>query len=256
MGLSARLKDTVWCGNEWLSAHAPMGGHPTGFAVLDAQLPGRGWPMQGLVEVGVPEGFHCEWRLLQPALQSMLHAGSHLYLVTPPAVFQAMACCVAGPARPSIVWLHAQRLVDALWLVEQVLQAQVQGAVMVWIPHLRSDQVRRLHTKAVAGGVPVFWFRPAVAGSPDIPSPVPLRLWVEPSGPWHLAVRILKRRAHPCEQTLRLPALPADIQSAASVPRGQVGVAAAEREKAKEVLNDRLLGRASDRLHERLYPLS
>jgi hypothetical protein len=41
---------------------------PTGHAVLDAVLPGGGWPVGALVEVLQPQAGQGEWRLLLPAL--------------------------------------------------------------------------------------------------------------------------------------------------------------------------------------------
>eukprot|EP01041_Mallomonas_annulata_P042035 gene42035-66225_t len=49
-------------------AGSPQVVQPTGDALLDAQLPGGGWPVGALVELLQPAGVHSEWRLLLPAL--------------------------------------------------------------------------------------------------------------------------------------------------------------------------------------------
>ena len=49
-------------------AGSPQVVQPTGDALLDAQLPGGGWPVGALVELLQPVGVHSEWRLLLPAL--------------------------------------------------------------------------------------------------------------------------------------------------------------------------------------------
>ncbi|WP_345062463.1 translesion DNA synthesis-associated protein ImuA [Acidovorax lacteus] len=249
--LPSHLQGRVWRGSELLAAHALTNTSSTGFALLDAELPGRGWPRQGLIEIGVPEGFHCEWRLLQPALQSCVQSPSHVYLVTPPAALQAAGVAALGPFWRSVVGLHAPRLADALWLVEQVLQAQADGIVMLWIPHLRNDQVRRLHTKAEAGGLPVFWFRPIKSGSSGVATPAPLRLWIEPHDPWHLAVRILKRRAQPCEKTLLIRALPAGVKDALPLPREQVLAARVQGDSMQGDVHGWPLGRTEVQSTER-----
>ncbi|MBB2486195.1 hypothetical protein H5407_13310 [Mitsuaria sp. WAJ17] len=43
----------------------------SGFAALDAELPGGGWPSQSLCEILQPAGQHAEWRLLAPALRRL-----------------------------------------------------------------------------------------------------------------------------------------------------------------------------------------
>lgn len=46
----------------------------SGFAALDAELPGGGWPSQSLCEILQPPGQHAEWRLLAPALRRLFAA--------------------------------------------------------------------------------------------------------------------------------------------------------------------------------------
>lgn len=46
----------------------------SGFAALDAELPGGGWPSQSLCEILQPAGQHAEWRLLAPALRRLFAA--------------------------------------------------------------------------------------------------------------------------------------------------------------------------------------
>lgn len=43
----------------------------SGFAALDAELPGGGWPCQSLCEILQPPGQHAEWRLLAPGLRRL-----------------------------------------------------------------------------------------------------------------------------------------------------------------------------------------
>ena len=43
----------------------------SGFAALDAELPGGGWPCQSLCEILQPKGQHAEWRLLAPGLRGL-----------------------------------------------------------------------------------------------------------------------------------------------------------------------------------------
>ncbi len=50
---------------------APTAGWPTGFAALDAELPGGGWPVGALTELLLPHPGVGEWRLLAPALAAL-----------------------------------------------------------------------------------------------------------------------------------------------------------------------------------------
>src|SRR5882672_10365854 len=44
---------------------------PSGFAALDAELPGGGWPTRGLSEIISPQHAVLEWRLLAPVLSGL-----------------------------------------------------------------------------------------------------------------------------------------------------------------------------------------
>jgi protein ImuA len=47
----------------------------SGFTLLDSQLPGGGWPTHSLTELLMPQAALCEWRLLGPALPSLIDSG-------------------------------------------------------------------------------------------------------------------------------------------------------------------------------------
>ena len=68
----ARLLEhpAVWRGR----SAAPLQVLPTGFAALDAQLPGKGWPRTGLIEILLGRFGSGEFDLLLPALGALTHA--------------------------------------------------------------------------------------------------------------------------------------------------------------------------------------
>ena len=76
---------------------------PTGYAALDAELPGGGWPVGALSEVLQPlAGLH-EWQLVLPALvQAAAQQSGAIVLVAPP-------CEPFGPALQS-QGLRAERV--------------------------------------------------------------------------------------------------------------------------------------------------
>ena len=80
--LPRHLAEAVWRGSD-------LGGSASravasGFAELDAQLPGGGWPTHALTEMLTPQAALCEWRLLGPAIGPLLEDGGRIYLIAPP----------------------------------------------------------------------------------------------------------------------------------------------------------------------------
>ncbi|HEU5177810.1 MAG TPA: damage-inducible protein, partial [Burkholderiales bacterium] len=59
---------------------------PTGFAALDSELPGGGWPSGALTEIlGSQEGIG-ELQLILPALAALTRAGHRTVWIAPPYV--------------------------------------------------------------------------------------------------------------------------------------------------------------------------
>jgi protein ImuA len=57
---------------------------PTGYALLDAELPGGGWPGHGLTEILQAQPTVCEWRLMSPAIRQVMEANGEVVVVAPP----------------------------------------------------------------------------------------------------------------------------------------------------------------------------
>jgi len=176
----------------------------SGFAALDAELPGGGWPTQALTEILQDEGSHGEWRLLSPALQrlwSPVRTASTerphsrpppsqgvrpLLLINPPYTPHLPGLQAIGLPPAQIVWVDtadlahpkarapAHRLSDALWATEQAIKAQAAGAVMAWLPHARPEQIRRLQALALHSTAPIFLLREAACAQQS--SAAPLRV--------------------------------------------------------------------------------
>ena len=170
---------------------------PTGFANLDAELPGGGWPTGCLTEcLPAHEGIG-ELRILGPALAALSRAGKRLAWIAPPHLPYAPALDAAGIALPQLLIVRTAAARDALWAAEQALASAACGAVLVWpgtakYPELRRLQLAAEKTRALA----VLFRAPRVA---DEASPAVLRLALHTVG-GRLAVRILKRRGAVCEQ--------------------------------------------------------
>ena len=167
--LPAHVAQAVWRGTE--VGAAPGRTLPTGFAQLDAALPGGGWPTQGLSEVLLAQSALCEWRLLAPALPGFVAGrNSRVYLVAPPKPPMAMGLAQLGLAPEQLVWIDVQAL----------------------------------HCDA-----PVFVFRPEAALRDA--SPAPLRVSVALGKSWGIDLRIRKRRGASADEVLHLRALPANL---------------------------------------------
>jgi len=79
----------------------PAGTIASGYAELDAELPGGGWPRGNLTEILVDRGGFGEISLLLPALARLSGEGGRLALVAPPWLPHAPAWAAAGVAMAS-----------------------------------------------------------------------------------------------------------------------------------------------------------
>jgi protein ImuA len=221
------------------SGGAPVGAGdttPSGFAALDAELPGGGWPHRALTELLLAGPGLGEWRLLAPALAQQAAAGRCLMLVDPPAELSAPALAELGlppalcivvrprqasrPAARSAVRRHQGTPVEVGWAMEQALRSGQLGALLAWPgAAVRPEVLRRLQVAAQAHAGPAFLLREPAAA--ERPSPAPLRLLLACSGPDELSLRLLKRRGPLREQPLRLalpPVLSARARQRAAQP--------------------------------------
>lgn len=191
-------------------AGSPQAVQPTGEALLDAQLPGGGWPVGALVELLQPAGVHSEWRLLLPALARSGQGPVVLVGAPQPPFVPALAA--QGLAVSRLVWVAAQAGAARLWAAEQALRCAEVDAVLAWLPQARGDQLRRLQMAAAEHHKLLFVMRAQQAQADA--SPALLRLQLAPQAPAQaagidtLAVRILKRRGPPLVQPVCVQARP------------------------------------------------
>ena len=189
----------------------------TGFARLDAELPGGGWPRRALAELLLPHAGVGEIRLLAPALVAVQRAGRLVMFFDPPAALAAAALAGLGFEVEDLLIIQTRARVvpgsDSLWALEQALKSGHVGAVVAWLPpRLRADRLRRLQLAACQHDGPAFVMREAaVAGRPTAS---PLRLGLQAGGADRLQVRVLKRRGPPLEAPLSLE-LPTVLSAAA-----------------------------------------
>lgn len=221
----------LWRGSELARSQSPC--HSSGFAALDAELPGGGWPTQQLSEILLARPGACEWRLLGPALRGLLAASQAaapqarsgkrgrsgpaspaarrpLLVINPPLPPHLPGLAGHGITAAQLVWIAPGNAAHALWAAEQAIKADAAAAVLAWLPEARPEQIRRLQAAALGARAPVFVLRPAAIAQPQS-SAAPLRLLLEPGPDWTLRVRLIKRRGPMHEDWLTLPSVPAGL---------------------------------------------
>jgi len=167
----------------------------TGFAALDAGLPGGGWPRHGLVEVLTPQPGIGELYLLLPVLASLSRAapGRWCTWVSPPHEPYAPALESHGVAldRMLVVRTHSaaaaaktsqRRRGDGvhmdIWAHEQALRSGACGMVLAWLPRVSPRAIRRLQLAAEQGRALGVLFRSQQFA--HLASPAMLRVALEP----------------------------------------------------------------------------
>jgi protein ImuA len=179
----------------------------SGFVVLDAQLPGGGWPRRALTELLLPHTGVGEIRLLSPCLAATQRAGRQVMVFDPPDNLSARALNQLGLDVEQLLIINTRARVipgaDSLWALEQALKSGHVGAVLAWLPpRLRAERLRRLQLAAHAHDGPAFVLRELSAQ--QRPTAAPLRIALRPAEPDVLKLRLLKRRGPPLETALRL----------------------------------------------------
>jgi hypothetical protein len=122
----------LWRASELGQGATPV--QPSGYRLLDAELPGGGWPLQGLIELLLPFPGSVEWRLLAPALRPLLTPPPasglperQLLLIGPPQAPHPRGLLPWGIGARHCLWVapgngpgHGR---ERLWTLEQALRA-------------------------------------------------------------------------------------------------------------------------------------
>ncbi len=205
--LPSKVEAAVWRGDQ-LGQTAELT-LSTGFAALDAELPGHGWPCRGLTEVLINRAALLEWRLASAALRAVSERGRDIAVIGPPYRPHPPGLCCDGIDSNRLLWVDVEKPHERLWATEQAIKSNACGAVLTWLPQVRAEQVRRLQVLASGCDAPVFVFRPALVAGES--SAAPLRLQVRVSEDWELCVRIFKRRGPSFDAELRLMSVPGGL---------------------------------------------
>ncbi|HSV45885.1 MAG TPA: translesion DNA synthesis-associated protein ImuA [Ramlibacter sp.] len=212
--LPAPVEAALWRADQLADAVVEV--VPTGFAELDAELPGGGWPCRSITDLLQAQPAVLEWRLLAPALRVVVAKGQSVIVVSPPRDPHLPGLRHAGLDERHLVWIKADAPAQRLWCTEQLIKSGAYGALLAWLPQARPEQIRRLQVCAQASEGPVFLIRPAAAKQEA--SAAPLRIAATIGADWELRVQIVKRRGPVHEGTLVLPSIPGGL-AAVLTPR-------------------------------------
>lgn len=207
----------------------PLPGLASGYAVLDAELPGAGWPLGALTELIGSEPGVGELRLLVPPLRRLSRERRVVILLGPPHIPYAPALASFGIDLDYLILVEAVQAADRIWAVEQAIRSASFGALLAWLPQerTRAEHLRRLQLAAHGARGAIFLFRGAQAQFES--SPAPLRLLLQPRPEQRLAVQILKRRGPLCAAPLLV-----DLPQPVSAVRLRAGAGAAETQERQE----------------------
>jgi len=203
----------IWRGSELARTACP--GIASGFATLDAELPGGGWPRGVLTEILPQHEGIGELRILGPALAQLASQGKFIAWIAPPYLPYAPALAAAGIDLPRVLIVKTANDDDSLWATEQALRSAVCGGVLAWPRAIRFAQLRRLQLAAEGGRCLAVLFRPTAAAREPSPAVLRIALATAAGG---LALSILKRRGAPLSRPIFLPALSAPPAAAGSSP--------------------------------------
>src|SRR6267142_150808 len=174
----ARLLEhpAIWRGRGRGGA-AHQRGLPTGFAALDAYLPGYGWPRTGLIEILVSRFGSGELYLLLPALAALTRAAAARWCVwvAPPLMPFAPALASQGVALDRVAVVGGAR---PLWALEQARGSGAGDVALAWARQPRAREIRRLQLAAERGRTLGVLFRPRRAAREA--TAAVLRLSLEP----------------------------------------------------------------------------
>ncbi|MGH8208345.1 MAG: translesion DNA synthesis-associated protein ImuA, partial [Steroidobacteraceae bacterium] len=132
----------------------------SGYAALDACLPGKGWPRTGLIEILVSRFGVGELYLLFPALAALTcrPAARWCVWIAPPLEPYAPAFAAHDMALERVLVVRAP---EPLWAFEQTLGSGASDVALAWATRGPSTrEIRRLQLAAERGKALGVLFRP------------------------------------------------------------------------------------------------
>jgi protein ImuA len=204
--IEARFRGRIWRGDALGFSNEPV--LSSGFAELDRELPGGGWPTRNLTELLLPVEGLGEISLLSPPLAETTHNGRNILLVGPPFLPYMHAWENLNIDSRRILIARVYKPAERLWVLEQGIRSAAFGVVIGWLPEVSQQTTRRLQIIARAAASLIFLFRPVSAQFE--PSAAPLRILLDSArrARQHtLSLYLLKRRGTPVALPIRISLL-------------------------------------------------
>ena len=174
---SPQLAELLDAGRLWRGgAQAHVRAAPTGFAALDARLPGGGWPIGALSEIVHERVGVGEIALVAPMLARLTRAGRWIAFVSPPFTPYAPALAQAGIELSRVLVVDPPDRAQSPWAAEQLLRAGA-GAVAAWSRAADLQTLRRLQLAAEAADNIALLYRSGRGGHGFSPTALRLRVW-------------------------------------------------------------------------------
>lgn len=221
----------LWRGNELGSTVTQV--VSTGWAELDKELPGGGWPCHAITEVLQPQPSTAEWRLLAPALKAIVAADKMIVVVGPAKHPHMPGLRRMGLDERHLVWIQADSPAQRLWVTEQLVKSNACGALVAWLPQARPEQIRRLQICSQICDGPVFLCRPAAAQHEA--SAAPLRIQLSLDLDWALRLQVLKRKGPVHEEAILLSSIPGGLESIITPRLAQPSVLISSRQERQAI---------------------
>ena len=193
----------------------------TGYAELDALLPGGGWVRGELVEILLSPDSLGAMRLVMPALVQLSSEKRWLSWVSPPSLPSVSALATAGVRLSCIQLVRPKHYQDSLEIVEKSLISGQCSAVLAWPMFDDAAILSGLQRSAACSDALAFMFRRAEETQPA--SPAGLRLRLESRSHGNLAVSVLDQSGAVTAGPVSLvgkPVLPAGTVRRGLTPRG------------------------------------
>lgn len=216
-GLEALLRHPgLWRSGDRQTPRTAQGGAiASGWAALDASLPGGGWPCGALTEILTDAEGIGELSLVLPALARLGAGGRRLVMIASPYLPYAPALAARGIDLERLVVVRGGEPADHAWAAELALGSGDCAAVLAWLAEPEGRVLRRLQLAAERGDTWGVVYRPASMARRPSPAALRLRLGSSPQG---VSVEVLKcRGGRPPPRAVRLD----DVRSVALAARAE-----------------------------------
>jgi hypothetical protein len=166
----------------WQASASPQqsGGLSTGYPLLDQSLHLGGWPVSAITELLCDHSGIGELEILLPTLAQYASQNRKLVLIAPPYIPYAPALQSSGIALEQVLVIQTPSRAEQLWAFDQLLRADVVGAVLCWLDsRVKHQQLRKLQLAAQLSHSMAVLFRPTRSASEA--SPAALRIALSPT---------------------------------------------------------------------------